>query len=113
MEQIVTLTLPKGASAQFVRDMQDALGAVKGVEDTGEIGTRGLGALTIGVWVKLAAEPNNLHDVLMEVVRKLCEVVRLQGIDGAKLTISNIIVELADMKPAALERTLATLKAPA
>lgn len=113
MEQIVTLTLPKGASAQFVRDMQDALGAFEGVADTGEIGTRGLDVLTIGLWVKLAAEPHKLHDVLMEVIGKLCELVRLQGIDGAKLTISNVVVELADMKPDVLARTLASLKAQA
>ena len=80
MEQIVTLTLPKGASARFVRDMQDVLGALEGVADTGEIGTRGLEVLSIGVWVKLAAEPRQVHDVLMEVVRNLCEAVRLQGI---------------------------------
>ena len=113
MEQIVTLTLPKGASAQFVREMQDALGAVEGVADTGEIGTRGLEVLTIGVWVKLAAEPHHLHDVLMEVVGTLGELVRQLGIDGAKLTISNIVVELADMRPDVLARTLASLKAQA
>ena len=113
MEQIVTLTLPKGASAQFVRDMQDVLGTLEGVADTGEIGTRGLEVLTIGVWVKLAAEPHQVHDVLMEVVRNLCDVVRLQGIGGAKLTISNLVLELEDMRPDVLARTLASLKAQA
>ena len=113
MEQIVTLTLPKGASAPFVRDVQDALSAVAGVAGTGEIGTRGLEVLTIGVWVKLAAEPHNLHDVLIEVVGTLCERVRLRGIDGAKLTISDMVVELADTRSDVLARALASLKAQA
>lgn len=113
MEQIVTLTLPRGASGQFARDIEDAVCTIDGVEDCGEIGTRGLEVLTIGVWVKLAAEPQALHDVLMAVVRKLCEALRVKGIEGAKLTISNIVVELADLKPDALERALAGLKTPA
>lgn len=113
MEDIVTLTLPKGASAQFVRDIQDAVGGMEGVADSGELGTRGFDVQTIGVWVKVAGEPDTLHDRLMDVIRKLYDVVRAQGIDGSKITIGNIVIALADMKLDELERMIARLKATA
>lgn len=113
MEDIVTLTVPKGASAQFVRDIQDAVGGMAGVADSGELGTRGFDVLTIGVWVKLAGEPETIHDRLIDVIRTLYGVVCAQRIDGSKVTIGNIVVELADMKLDELERTIARLKAAA
>lgn len=113
MEDIVTLTLPKGASAQFVREIQDALSGMDGVEDTGELGTRGLDVLTIGVWVKLVAEPHSLHDRPIDVIRKLYGLVRQRGFAGAKISIGNIVSDLGEMKLDELERTFAKLKATA
>lgn len=111
MEDIVTLTLPKGASAQFVRDIQDLVAGMEGVEDSGELGTRGLDVLTIGVWVKLDADPRSLHDKLIGVIRKLDGFVRTRGIAGAKATVGSIVIDLAGMESDELERAIARLKA--
>ena len=111
MEDTFTLTLPTGAPPGLLAEIQNAAGAMDGVEESGELTTRGLEMAMIGVWVKLISDSAGLTDKLIDVVRKLFGVVRQSGIKGAKVTIGTMVIELGDMSLDEFERTMARLKA--
>ena len=111
MEDTFTLTLPKGAPPGLLAEIQRAAGEMDGVEESGELSTRGLDLAMIGVWVKLVSDSVGLTDKLIDVVRKLFGVVREKGIKGAKVTIGTTVIELGDMSLDEFERTMARLRA--
>ena len=111
MEDTFTLTVPLGAPPGLLAEIQSTAGAMDGVEESGELTTRGLEMAMIGVWVKLISDSVGLTDKLIDVVRKLFGVVREKGIKGAKVTIGTTVIELGDMSVDEFERTMARLKA--
>ena len=113
MEDTFTLTLPKDAPRGILAEIQDAVGAMDGVEESGELTTRGLEMAMIGVWVKLISDSVGLTDKLIDVVRKLFGVVRAKGIKGAKVTVGTTVIELGEMSLEEFERTMVRLKAAA
>ena len=109
MDDIVTLTLPMGASARFVREIQDAVCEVPGVEDCGELGTRGRDG-TMGVWAKLAADPASLDDIRIAVVRGVVGLIRNRGLRGAKVILTGGVIEPDDLSLDEIERAVVRLK---
>ena len=113
MEDTFTITLPKDAPAGVLNEIQASVGAMKGVEESGELTTRGLDAAMIGVWVKLISDSVGLTDVLIDAVRKVFGLVREKGIKGAKVTIGTNVIDLGDMSLDEFEKTMKRLKAAA
>lgn len=109
MDDIVTLTLPTGASARLVREFQDAVCAVPGVEECGELGTRSVEGTT-GVWVKLAAEPEALDDMRIAVVREIVALLRQRDLTGVKVILSDGVIEPDGLDLDEIEHALARLK---
>ena len=113
MEDTFTITLPKDAPPGALNEIQASVGAMKGVEESGELTTRGLDAAMIGVWVKLISDSVGLTDALIDAVRKVFGLVREKGIKGAKVTIGTTVIELGDMSLDEFEKTMKRLKAAA
>lgn len=110
MDDIVTLTLPTGASARLVREIQDAVCARPGVEDCGELGSRGQAGATVGIWAKLAGDAASLDATRIAVVRGLVELVRRRGLTGVKVILSAGVIEPADLSLEEIERAVARFK---
>ena len=113
MEDTLTLTLPKNAPPGLLDEIQERVSAMEGVEESGELATRGLELAMIGVWVKLISDSVGLTDKLIDVIRKLAGLVREKGIKGAKVTVGTTVIELGEMSLEEFERTMARLKAAA
>ena len=113
MEDTFTITLPKDAPAGTLSEIQASVSAMKGVEESGELTTRGLDVAMIGVWVKLISDSVGLTDALIGAVRKVFGLVREKGIKGAKVTIGTTVIELGDMSLDEFEKTMKRLKAAA
>lgn len=110
MEDTLTLTLPRGASAPLIDEIQSEVSGMDGVEQSGELGTRGLDVVTIGVWVKLVSDSAGLNDKAVEIVRKFFTIVRNKDIKGAKVTVGATIIELGEMGPEDFENALNRLR---
>ena len=110
MEDTFTLTLPKDAPPGALADIQARITELDGVEESGELTTRGVDVAMIGLWVKLISDSVGLTDKLIEVIRKLFGVVREKGIKGAKVTIGTTVIELGEMSLEEFEKTIARLK---
>lgn len=110
MEDTFTVTLPKSASPALLAQLRDEVAALDGVEESGELTTRGLDPVSIGVWVKLVSDSVGLTDKLIEAVRKVFGIVRRQGIKGAKVTVGAAVIELGEMSLEEFEQTMARLK---
>jgi hypothetical protein len=113
VEDTLTLTLPKGASAPLIDEIQAEVNGMDGVEQSGELGTRGLDVVTIGVWVKLVSDSADLTDKAIEIVRRFFRIVREKGINGATVTVGPTVIELGGMSVEDFENTMKRLKAAA
>ena len=110
MEDTLTLTLPRGASAPLIEEIQMEVNGMDGVEQSGELGTRGIDVATIGVWVRLVSDPAGLNDKAIEIVRKFFSIVRDKDIKGAKVTVGTTIIELGEMSREDFENTMKRLR---
>jgi len=111
MEDTFTITLPKDAPAGALDEIQASVGALDGVEESGELTTRGLDVAMIGLWVKLVSDSVGLTDALVDAIRKVFGLVREKSIKGAKVTIGTTVIELGDMSLDEFEKTLKKLRA--
>jgi len=113
MEDTFTITLPKDSPPGALNEIRASLGQMDGVEESGELTTRGFDVAMIGLWVKLISDSVGLTDALIDAVRKVFGLVREKGIKGAKVTIGTTVIELGDMSLDEFEKTMKRLKAAA
>jgi|ERR1051326_2651269 hypothetical protein len=78
MVPILTLKLPEGASVESGKALETEIKQIDGIKSSGVQQTRGLDAAAITVWFGIASS-------VMDVVKKIIEVVRGKGLTGVEI----------------------------
>lgn len=105
MSQVLTLKLPEGTSVESGKTLEAEIKAITGVKSAGVQQTRGLDAAVIAVWVGLA-------NPVMDVVKKIIDVIRGKGLTGVEIQLPHNggTVKVDSASPADLERLLKAVR---
>jgi hypothetical protein len=105
MSQVLTLKLPEGTSVESGKTLEAEIKVITGVKSAGIQQTRGLDAAALALWVGLA-------NPVMDVVKKIIDVIRGKGLSGVEIELPNNggTVKVDSASPADLERLLKAVR---
>src|SRR5262245_50442519 len=109
MDDLVTLELPREASAALA-DIRQAIAKMDGVEDSGELTTRALDPVSIGLWVHLATQMGGAATALTGVLSSIFGLVRQKGIKNATFKYGDTVVELSNVSVEEFDKIVKSLQ---